>query len=364
MTPTVTIRRYDPATKVMVDPSVDMLSFGSVPPSTISQTLVIDAVISGVPSAGNMELGVTMTDIPAADVSSSLYYDVFDSLEQVKDPKTPFPGISGICGTRNVVPVGFKSDLSSRYVALKFSAPPRPLNCGCFSFKWFFGFDSLSSVAVVGCQDSSSESSSSSTEAETTSSSRSSLSSFSSASSVSSAEYWSYSLSGGEATITAYHGSGGQVVIPGVLGGFHVTGIGTRVFDQNGSITGVSFPDSVRSIGDYAFDWCGNLTSVSLGSGLVSIGYASFWRCSSLPYLVVPATCTSIGTLAFDDCANFAGIYFLGDAPATGTHPFATTDCTVYRLASASGWPTVPNVWPVGDSYARPTAIWDGIHTY
>ena len=53
-----------------------------------------------------------------------------------------------------------------------------------------------------------------------------------------------YSVTDGQATITGYAGSGGDVTIPGTLGGFPVTTIGYSAFSYTASLTSVTLPDS------------------------------------------------------------------------------------------------------------------------
>ena len=50
--------------------------------------------------------------------------------------------------------------------------------------------------------------------------------------------------------LVAYHGSGGNVVIPDNLG---ITAIGDNAFYGNGSLTSVTIGNSVTSIGNSAF---------------------------------------------------------------------------------------------------------------
>jgi hypothetical protein len=139
MTPTVTMRLYDPVTGLMTNPNAKMLPFGSIPPSANSQIMVIDAVLSGIKSAGGIDLGVTMADISSKALSQTLYYSVLDSPVNVATPTTAIGGFSS--GSRNLIKVGFRRTLTSKYVALMIKAPGRTLESGCLSFKWFFGFE-------------------------------------------------------------------------------------------------------------------------------------------------------------------------------------------------------------------------------
>ena len=63
-------------------------------------------------------------------------------------------------------------------------------------------------------------------------------------------------------TITGYTGAGGNVVIPSIIEGMPVVGIGINAFSYIGSLTSVVIPDSVASIGEQAFYGCDALTSI------------------------------------------------------------------------------------------------------
>ena len=53
---------------------------------------------------------------------------------------------------------------------------------------------------------------------------------------------YTYTVSGGNATITAYTGAGGAISIPATLGGYPTVAIGDYVFNHNSSLTGVACP--------------------------------------------------------------------------------------------------------------------------
>jgi len=50
---------------------------------------------------------------------------------------------------------------------------------------------------------------------------------------------------------------------------------------------------------------------------------------------------TSIGTSAFGLCPSLTGVYFLGNAPATGDQPFLGSDLSIiYYVPGTMGWGT------------------------
>ena len=83
-------------------------------------------------------------------------------------------------------------------------------------------------------------------------------------------------------TILKYRGTESKLMIPDVIEGTKVVGIGNYVFSGCKSLTSVVIPDSVTSIGDSAFSGCSSLTSIVIPKGVTSIGGYAFEGCSSL----------------------------------------------------------------------------------
>lgn len=112
-------------------------------------------------------------------------------------------------------------------------------------------------------------------------------------------------------TITAYTGSGGDIVIPN-----GVTTIGNGIFQFNTSITSVVIPDSVTTIGDNAFDQCESLKTVTFGtnSQLTTIGVSAFSFCPNIESISISDSVTSIGKHAFYDCNSLSTVYYGGTA--------------------------------------------------
>ena len=94
---------------------------------------------------------------------------------------------------------------------------------------------------------------------------------------------FTYSVSGGKATITAFNKEAtGEVVIPDTIGGYPVTVISGRAFENCTGLTSVTIPEGVTSIGDNAFSGCSNLTSVTIPKHVTSIEKSAFYNCRSL----------------------------------------------------------------------------------
>ncbi len=74
---------------------------------------------------------------------------------------------------------------------------------------------------------------------------------------------FSVNKSKGYATLTAYQGEGGEVVIPSTYKGYPVTAIGGGAFEQFGSaITSLTFPDSISDFGAACLTGCRNLEKI------------------------------------------------------------------------------------------------------
>ncbi len=137
---------------------------------------------------------------------------------------------------------------------------------------------------------------------------------------------FNYSVTGGNATITGYTGSGGAVTIPATLGGFPVTAIGNLAF-------------STLS-GGGATSETGSVTSVTLPNGLLTIGQYSFAEISSLTTVTIPASVTLIDYDAFALCLGLTTITFEGNAPTyVNGQPFdQDTSASITYPAGATGW--------------------------
>ncbi len=97
---------------------------------------------------------------------------------------------------------------------------------------------------------------------------------------------FSYTVSGGEATITGYSGTAADLVIPSELGGYPVTEIGDSAFFGCGA-TSVTIPNGVETIGYYAFAGCSSLETVSIPKSVTYIDNYAFLLAFSLTGITV-----------------------------------------------------------------------------
>jgi len=124
-----------------------------------------------------------------------------------------------------------------------------------------------------------------------------------------------------------------------------VTSIESEAF-QSASLTSITIPETVTSIGRYAFEGS-QLTSVTIPSGVTSIEYGIFYAAGSLTSVTIPSSVTSIGDHAFR-YTPLTSVYFLGDAPATGSStPFIDipAGAKAYIKSGASGFGSLGSIW-------------------
>ena len=118
----------------------------------------------------------------------------------------------------------------------------------------------------------------------------------------------------------------GAITIPSLLGGYVVSSIGDRAFDQCSGLTEVSIPDSVTSIGDYAFYYCTGLTEISIPDSVTSIGHHAFYHCTGLIEMSIPDSVTSIGNFTFSHCTGLTLVEIPMNVTSIG--PAAFTGCS------------------------------------
>ena len=120
------------------------------------------------------------------------------------------------------------------------------------------------------------------------------------------------------ATITSYHGTASEVVVPSTIEGYPVTRIDNKTFYNNTTISKIVAP-SVTSIGSSCFEKCTNLSSVELPE-VTSLDSSCFSYCSSLTSIELPKV-TSLGYYCFEECTRLSSASF-PVATSTGTQCF------------------------------------------
>ena len=137
---------------------------------------------------------------------------------------------------------------------------------------------------------------------------------------------WTYMVENGTAIIYACDASvSGDVTIPSTLGGYKVTAIGKKAFNNRDTFKSVTIPDSVTTIGDEAFK-SSSLTSIKIGKGVKTIGAYAFSFCTKLTSVSIPDNVTSIGDYAFYNCTSLTKVTMGKGITAIPNYAFNT--CT------------------------------------
>jgi len=153
---------------------------------------------------------------------------------------------------------------------------------------------------------------------------------------------WSYSVSGGAATITGAQNVNGKIITPERLGGCPVTRIGSYAFKEKLSLSYIVLSEGITYIGGDLFWGCSNLCKVKLPSTLQEIDWHAFYNCSRLGEIVIPASVKKL-QMTYDFHPVFEGcpavVRFEGLPPAN----IAKSGYSLisYRLENAVAWKTV-----------------------
>ncbi len=134
---------------------------------------------------------------------------------------------------------------------------------------------------------------------------------------------YTYSISNDTAVITKYAGSETAVTVPAILGGYTVTEIGQKAF-QNSTVVSVTLPETVKSLSSYTFQNSKSLKTVTLPDGLERIGQYAFSGCTSLSEINVPSSLKSIGVSAFSSCSSMASFTLPDGIENVGTDAFSS----------------------------------------
>ena len=169
---------------------------------------------------------------------------------------------------------------------------------------------------------------------------------------------FTYTVSGNNATITGYTGSGGSVVIPSKIGEYTVIGVGNNAFYDKEAITAISLPETITSLGscfirgtgiksitipknvtdcgsssngplagssvtevvfeegikkipNYACstsDYSSYIEKVTIPEGVTEIGAQAFYCCEKITSVNIPKTVSYIGGSAFAGCQELGKV--------------------------------------------------------
>ena len=128
---------------------------------------------------------------------------------------------------------------------------------------------------------------------------------------------FTYTVSGGNATITGYSGSATDLTIPSTLGGYKVTTIKYGMFNGNNDLISVTLPSTLTLLGDSSvstgvFQNCTKLQKVTFSEGKndAVIGRWAFAGCPSLTEVVIPGNYVTIGMYSFENCISLKSLKY------------------------------------------------------
>ena len=105
----------------------------------------------------------------------------------------------------------------------------------------------------------------------------------------------------GVVNILRYHGEGGKISIPSMIGGKTVTHIDEYAF-RGSAVTNVTIPGTVLTIETRAFTDCKQLETLTIADGVRTIEDYAFADCSKLSIVTLPDSIREIGAEAFKNC--------------------------------------------------------------
>ena len=98
------------------------------------------------------------------------------------------------------------------------------------------------------------------------------------------------------------------LIIPEVIDGKPVRGIGSGAFWRCTRLASLKLPSSLRSIGYAAFEDCIGLASLTIPLGVTNISSRAFRNCTKLKSVEIPSSVKNIGNSAFSGCDGLTAI--------------------------------------------------------
>ena len=126
--------------------------------------------------------------------------------------------------------------------------------------------------------------------------------------------------------ITSAEVTGHNVEIPSSAGGFTVTAIGDKAFQNQSELVFLSIPDTVTSIGKNAFFGCTGLEETNIPDSVKTIGEGCFISCTKLKNISVGNSLEYIPDKCFYSCASLQTAEIPPSVKSIGSEAFFVTD--------------------------------------
>lgn len=143
-----------------------------------------------------------------------------------------------------------------------------------------------------------------------------------------------------EVVITRYIGNTAVITVPATIDGMPVAGLGDAAFFQNGFVTQVNLPQSLRTIGNNTFAGATALTSIRIPAAVTEIGNSAFMGASSLTRVSFEHTNganITIGENAFSNTGAGFHVTFPTGAAGFSTPTWRGVPAVPYGQAPSQG---------------------------
>lgn len=146
---------------------------------------------------------------------------------------------------------------------------------------------------------------------------------------------YTYTVIGGEVTVTGFTGEPVILDIPPYIEGLPVTSVRDNAFYRCDSLRSINLPDTVKTMGHHCFYGCSSMERVKLPGQLETMGMGCFEGCSSLTAVTLPDTLGVLADSCFRLCTGLTDIMI--PQSVTVIEKFCFCGCTSLSYVSLSG---------------------------
>lgn len=146
---------------------------------------------------------------------------------------------------------------------------------------------------------------------------------------------YTYSVIGGEITITGFTDTPESLDIPSYIDDLPVTSIRDNAFFNCTSLKNITLPETLKAMGHHCFYDCSQLQEIHLPNSITSIGMGCFDRCTSLKKAVLPASLKTLPDSCFRRCTSLTDIMI--PQSINEIEKFCFCGCSSLKYISLSG---------------------------